>query len=119
MIDDSFNGNNAGVKSTIDLLRHTPFAGRKVYLTPGLVELGEKSDEVHVEIGKLLADVVDVVLLIENVATVRVREGLLEAGFDEKNIQLFSSALEAHESLSSVLQKGDVIVFQNDWTDNY
>lgn len=34
VIDDSFNGNKEGVASTIDLLRQTPFGGRKVYLTP-------------------------------------------------------------------------------------
>lgn len=119
VIDDSFNGNKEGVMSTIDLLRYTPFQWRKVYFTPWLVELGKKSDEVHLEIGKSLAGAVEVVLLVKNEATLKIKEGLLKAGFDEKHIQFFSTALEAHKALSSILQKGDVVVFQNDLTDNY
>jgi UDP-N-acetylmuramyl pentapeptide synthase len=84
-----------------------------------LVELGKKSDEVHLEIGKSLAGAVEVVLLVKNEATLKIKEGLLKAGFDEKHIQFFSTALEAHKALSSILQKGDVVVFQNDLTDNY
>jgi UDP-N-acetylmuramoyl-tripeptide--D-alanyl-D-alanine ligase len=83
------------------------------------VELGEQSATIHVAIGKKLAEAVDVVLLIENAATLKIKEGLLWGGFDEKKIQFFSSALEAHQALGAVLEKGDVVIFQNDLPDNY
>jgi UDP-N-acetylmuramoyl-tripeptide--D-alanyl-D-alanine ligase len=119
VIDDAFNGNKEGVISTIDLLRKTAFRGRKIYLTPGLVELGEMADKVHLEIGNILVGAVDMVLLIENESTLKIKEGLLLKGFDKKKIQLFPNALEAHQALGGVLQKGDIVVFQNDLTDNY
>lgn len=39
VLDDSFNGNIEGVKTTVDLLKNTLFQGKRIYLTPGLVEL--------------------------------------------------------------------------------
>jgi UDP-N-acetylmuramoyl-tripeptide--D-alanyl-D-alanine ligase len=72
-----------------------------------------------VEIGKHLAKSVDVVLLIDNLATRKMQEGLLEAGFNKNHIQIFSTPLQAHQALKTLLHKGDVIVFQNDIPDNY
>ncbi|MDR0651581.1 MAG: hypothetical protein LBG59_09655 [Candidatus Peribacteria bacterium] len=88
-------------------------------MTPGLVELGKKADEIHREMGHQLAEVVDLLLLIKNSATLKIQEGLLEVGYSAEKIKIFPSALEAHKALSSLLKKGDVMVFQNDWTDNY
>ena len=69
VIDDSFNGNLEGVKATIHLLKNTPFSGQKIYLTPGLVELGNKAEEVHRQIGEMLATAIDKVLLVKNKET--------------------------------------------------
>ena len=118
VVDDSFNGNIEWVKSTIDLLQNTHNA-RKLYLTPWLVELWDKAEEVHIEIGKLLSNAVDKVLLIQNSTTKYIKEWLLENGFNPDNIKIYDTALKAHEDLKNILQKWDIIVFQNDWTDNY
>ncbi len=50
IVDDSFNGNPEGVKAIVELFRNTKTTGRKIYLTPGLVELGNRSREIHLEI---------------------------------------------------------------------
>lgn len=118
VIDDSYNGNPAGVNEAIKTL--ALFKNRrKVYLTPGLVETGLENSRVHTEIGKELAKVADVVILVKNSATPYIENGLLEAGFKKENILWFETAFEAHNSLSQILQKGDVILFQNDWGDQY
>lgn len=73
VIDDSYNGNLEGVKSTLRLLALT-VNHRRLYLTPGLVELGDESDHIHFEIGELLASVADRVLLIDSPATQSIRK---------------------------------------------
>ncbi|MDD3302074.1 MAG: Mur ligase family protein [Candidatus Gracilibacteria bacterium] len=118
VIDDSFNGNIEGVKSTIKLLENIK-GHRKLYLTPGLVELGKETFSIHHEIGKMLANVIDKALLIENPATKSIFNGLKSAGFDTKNIILYKSTNDAHNDLKNILESNDVIIFQNDWTDNY
>jgi hypothetical protein len=59
------------------------------------------------------------VILIKNSVTKYILEGFKHAGFDMKNILIFDSAIEAHAHLGSILKAEDVVLFQNDWTDNY
>lgn len=118
IIDDSFNGNFEGVKSTIELLKNTIWH-RKLYLTPGLVELGKESFNIHHQIWKMLSPVVDKVLLIDNPATKSIYNWLVKSWFDANNIIVYKSTNEAHEDLKNILVSEDVIVFQNDWSDNY
>ncbi|MFA6422068.1 MAG: UDP-N-acetylmuramoyl-tripeptide--D-alanyl-D-alanine ligase [Candidatus Buchananbacteria bacterium] len=118
VIDDSYNGNPDGVREAIRLL--SKFTGRrKVFLTPGLVEMGKSAEAVHKKIGKELSGVADLVMLIDNSVTPFIEKGLKENGFADDKIIWYSSAQEAHQSLDKVLKPGDVILFQNDWGDQY
>ena len=113
IIDDSYNGNPDGVKEAIKVLGK--FEGRrKIYITPGLVEAGERIKTVHNSIGESLNPVADLVILIKNSVTPFIAEKL-----DPKKVIWFESAQEAHASLPNILKSGDVILFQNDWPDNY
>lgn len=118
VIDDSYNGNPDGVEEAIKLLGQFK-KRRKVYVTPGLVETGEKSAEIHYNIGKTLSDVADIVVLIKNSATPHIAKGLTENGFNEKNIVWFDTSKEAHGQMGEVTRLNDVVLFQNDWPDNY
>jgi UDP-N-acetylmuramoyl-tripeptide--D-alanyl-D-alanine ligase len=118
VIDDSYNGNPQGVAQAISLLQK--FAKRrKVYITPGLVEIGPKTEEIHYEIGKNLGKAADLVILIKNSVTDYMLKGLKAANFPLDKIVLFNSAAEAHMSLLQIIKNGDVVLFQNDWPDNY
>jgi len=118
VIDDSYNGNPDGVEEAIKTLSLFK-KRRKIFVTPGLVEIGVKSGEIHRRIGKRLNDVVDLVILVKNSATPEIEEGLTKAGFNKKNITWFDSMMEAQNNLGNILRSGDVILFQNDWPDNY
>lgn len=118
IIDDSFNWNLEWVKSTIKLLENIK-NHKRFYLTPWLVELWKESDNIHLEIWKLLSKVVDKVLLIDNNATKKILEWLINNWFNKYNIIIYKTTLNAHNDLRNVLKSGDVIVFQNDWSDNY
>jgi UDP-N-acetylmuramoyl-tripeptide--D-alanyl-D-alanine ligase len=118
VIDDSYNGNPQGVTEAIKVLAKFK-QQRKVYLTPGLVEAGTKTEEIHYNIGKQLAKVAGMVILIKNSVTPFIAKGLQENGFEKENIIWFDSAKQAHDNLSKLLRPYDVILFQNDWPDNY
>src|SRR3989339_1101860 len=118
VIDDSYNGNPDGVEEAIKTLSLFK-KRRKIFVTPGLVEIGNKSREVHEKIGERLNDVVDLVILVKNSATPEIEEGVTKAGFNKKNITWFDSMMEAQNNLGNILRSGDVILFQNDWPDNY
>jgi len=120
VIDDSYNWNFEGVKSTINMLKQVNSSWKKLYLTPWLVELWEKSAEIHKQVWKLLTEAkIDKVLLIENKGARNIEEGLLENGFDKENIVFFETTEKAHKNVWKYLNNGDAVVFQNDFTDNY
>lgn len=113
IIDDSYNGNFAGFRSGVEILEKA--RGRKIVLTPGLVELGKKSKEIHNQIGELYENKkIDLVLLIRNRATPFIAEKLRTVPY-----KMYNSTREAHSDLVNVLRSGDTIIFQNDWPDNY
>ena len=78
IIDDAYNGNPAGVSEAINVLSRFENR-RKVFITPGLVEMGKASTEVHQEIGKQLAGAADLVVLIKNSVTGFIEEGINSA----------------------------------------
>ena len=114
VIDDAYNGNPDGAAEAIKVLSRFPDR-RKIYITPGLVETGSSAAEVHRKIGQQLASVADVVILIKNSVTPFIAEGLKS----QDKIKWFNSAQEAHSALQTILQPNDVILFQNDWGDQY
>jgi len=118
VIDDSYNGNPDGVEEAIKTLSLFK-KRRKIFVTPGLVEIGIKSGEVHRRIGERLNDVVDLVILVRNTVTPYIETGLIKAGFDKINILWFNSMMEAQNNLAKIIKSGDVVLFQNDWPDNY
>lgn len=118
VIDDSYNGNPDGVDQAIRLLGKFKNR-RKIYVTPGLVETGSKSEQIHLEIGKNLGRAADLVVLVKNSVTDYIVRGLKEAGFPADKIIVFESAKQAHSKMSGIVKPGDVVLFQNDWPDNY
>jgi len=117
VIDDTYNGNSDGVYAGIAWLKTIP-AKRRMYVTPGLVEQGAKTQEVHERIGEQLADAADVVVLMQNSVTPFIKAGLQKAGFTG-TVQMVQDPLAFYGNLEHVVAAGDVVLMQNDWTDNY
>lgn len=122
VIDDAYNGNLDGALEAAGVLSR--FANRrKIFITPGLVETGPKTKEVHKLIGRKLAGAADVVILIKNSVTKFIEEGIKDqsskAETDQPQIIWFDTAVKAHQALPEILKPGDVVVFQNDWGDQY
>lgn len=116
-IDDSYNGNPDGVRAAIDFLAALP--GRRWYVTPGLVEAGPRVREVHTDIGRHLARAhIEKVVLIRNSVTPFIEEGLSDANFQGALIW-YDDALLALKALPAMTVKGDIVLLQNDWPDQY
>jgi UDP-N-acetylmuramoyl-tripeptide--D-alanyl-D-alanine ligase len=118
IVDDTYNGNLEGIRAGTQLLKELD-AKRKIYVTPGLVDQGEETERVHVEVGKLIAAAKpDLVVLMENSVTEFIARGLKEGGF-KGDLRLESDPLGFYTSLNHFVAAGDLVVMQNDWTDNY
>lgn len=118
VIDDTYNGNIEGIRAGTALLKELP-AKRKIYATPGLVDQGVETERVHLEMGELIAGAKpDQVVLMQNSVTKFIRRGLKKAGY-KGEVHIMDDPLAFYTSLQLVVAAGDVIMLQNDWTDNY
>lgn len=117
VVDDTYNGNSQGVEAGLAFLKQSG-AKRRVYVTPGLVEQGSKTQEVHETIGKQIANSADVVVLMKNSVTEYIKTGLMQRKFKGKLIEV-DNPLQFYTNLNQFVAAGDVVLMQNDWTDNY
>ncbi|MEO7364613.1 MAG: cyanophycin synthetase [Candidatus Saccharimonadales bacterium] len=118
VVDDTYNGNLEGVRAGTQLLADLD-ASRKIYVTPGLVDQGSESARVHTEVGRLIAAASpDLVVLMQNTATDSIVAGLQEAAYKGR-LQIESNPLDFYTNLQHFVAAGDLVVMQNDWTDNY
>jgi UDP-N-acetylmuramyl pentapeptide synthase len=118
IIDDTYNGNLEGIRAGTHLLAELE-ATRKIYVTPGLVDQGQESERVHIEVGRLIAGSgASLVVLMHNSATEYIERGLKDADFTGE-ITIEDNPLEFYLNLKHFVAAGDVVLMQNDWTDNY
>lgn len=118
IIDDAYNGNLEGIKAGTRLLGKLD-AKRKVYVTPGLVDQGKNTQEIHREVGRLIAAVKpDIVVLMKNSVANAIQEGLKQGSFSGEMI-VKEDPLAFYQNLDQFVAAGDVVLLQNDWTDNY
>nr|BCX01252.1 MAG: Mur ligase [Bacteroidota bacterium] len=118
IIDDAFNSNPVGAQNALEILGQFR-TGRRFVVTPGMIELGPEEAAFNRELGRLIAQHADEVLLIGPERTRPIQEGLQEAGFPRKRVRIFRSLFEANEHLRQVLRPGDVVLYENDLPDTY
>lgn len=116
IIDDTFNSNPDGARHAIATL--ALFEGRKVVVTPGMVELGSEEERENILLGRELAEVADVVMLVGGRRAARVGEGLKAAGFCGVTLE-YASLAEAEKAFGEVLHVGDTLLLLNDLPDCY
>ena len=118
VIDDSYNGNIDGMEAGLALLAALP-AKRKIYITPGLVDQGPENKRVHLKLGSLIAKSgADTVVLMDNSVKGFILEGLDKGNFKGK-LRVEKDPLAFYKGLDQLVAAGDLVLIQNDWTDNY
>ena len=104
ILDDSFNGNIDGMMASFDLA--STYEGRKVVITPGLVEV---DDALNVEVAKRANEVFDVVVVTGDLNYAIFKEHVNA----DKLVKLASKA-QMEEMLVEQTSAGDLILFAND-----
>ncbi len=117
IIDDSYNSNPQGFDAALEVLNY--FKGRKIVITPGMVEQGVTEDLQNYEIGVKLSKKCDFAVLVGRSAAFIIRSALVESGFDPQNIIQASTLDQAMKKIGEKLIEGDVILFENDLPDKF
>ncbi|MBR3796429.1 MAG: UDP-N-acetylmuramoyl-tripeptide--D-alanyl-D-alanine ligase [Clostridia bacterium] len=117
IIDDAFNANPVGAQAALRVLEGFP--GRRIIITPGMVELGGEEAEFNRRFGEQMARSVDVAILVGKKHVQPIVDGLTAAGFPQENIHVVSSLDESTKVLHAMMRAGDVVLYENDLPDNY
>jgi UDP-N-acetylmuramoyl-tripeptide--D-alanyl-D-alanine ligase len=118
VIDDSYNSNPIGAAEALEALREFK-TGRRVLVTPGMVELGVIEAEQNEVFGARAAQVCDYVLLVGPRQTQAILRGLVREHFPRERIRVVRDLAEATAELQRLVQAGDVVLFENDLPDLY
>ena len=117
VIDDAFNSNIKGAEQAFLVLKE--MNGKRILVTPGMVELGDREEEMNCLFGKLAADCCDLAVLIGKKRSAAISRGLKENGFPEDHIIVVNNLDEAAVLLKTHAKSGDTVLFENDLPDNY
>ncbi|MEX1054712.1 MAG: UDP-N-acetylmuramoyl-tripeptide--D-alanyl-D-alanine ligase, partial [Rhodothermales bacterium] len=118
VIDDAFNSNPVGARNAVEILGQFN-GGRRIIVTPGMVELGERQWEENRRLGEHIARNADLALLVGEKQTRPIQEGLASSGYPESQIKVMPSLFAAQDFLKSYLRPGDVVLYENDLPDQY
>ncbi|MFZ1108710.1 MAG: UDP-N-acetylmuramoyl-tripeptide--D-alanyl-D-alanine ligase [Rhodomicrobium sp.] len=118
LLDDSYNSNPAGFISALELISkiRNP-GGRAILVTPGMVEMGNRHDDLHRQIGAAAAHNVDIALVIRADRIPTFVDGYKSQ--NGKTILDFASYNDADKWLTANSQTSDVILVENDLPDLY
>lgn len=116
VLDDTFNSNPTGAAAAVAALaRSGSGTGRKVVVTPGMVELGTVQDAENRSLGEIVA-----AAGAELVVVGRVNRAALLAGYDAARPPVVvADRAEAVAWVREQLGPGDAVLYENDLPDHY
>lgn len=118
IIDDAYNSNTKGAQMAVEVLGR--FKNRKrILVTPGIVELGDKLYEYNKRFGSQAADNCDYVILVGEKQAKPIYDGLIEKKFSKDKIYIAKNFDDAKQKMEEILDATSVILLENDLTDNY
>lgn len=120
MIDDAYNSNPEGFAAALDILDIVgrDAGGRRILLTPGMVELGTLHDAEHARLGALAATKADWIIAVNPTRFASFNVAARTAN-PQLRIDEVPNLAAARALLDAEVQPNDVVLFENDLPELY
>ncbi len=118
MIDDAYNANPEGCLEAVNVLGRFENK-KKIIVTPGLVELGEREYQCNFDLGVRAGQVCDQIVLVGLTRSKPIADGVRSTGFNEENLHIVASFKDAMALLAPTLDESCAVLLENDLPDNY
>lgn len=118
IIDDAFNSNPHGAKMALDVLKSFT-QGKRVIITPGLIELGSKQYDYNQTFGMQISYSCDYAIVVGEYNRAPIVSGLEKAGFAGDKIFLAPTFKDATAHLAGIVKSGDTVLYENDLPDTF
>lgn len=117
-IDDAYNSNPSGCRAALAVLEL--FDACRILVTPGMVELGEKQEELNYEFGQEAAKSCDYIVLVGKNQTVPIFNGIKDSGYNMEQVYVADNLNDALAKVQTYhTDKKKIVLLENDLPDNY
>ncbi|MDE7426943.1 MAG: UDP-N-acetylmuramoyl-tripeptide--D-alanyl-D-alanine ligase [Muribaculaceae bacterium] len=120
LLDDAFNSNPLGSSMALDVLSAMP--GCRVVITPGMIELGEKTYELNREFGKKIAACADIAYIVGHYNREAIVSGIEEGIKEGSNIKIITTETFMEAQTLMVQQTAGsqaTVLYENDLPDTF
>ncbi len=117
ILDDAFNSNPAGSAMALDVLRS--MGGCRFVITPGMIELGDRQEELNREFGRKIADAANVAIVVGRYNREAIVSGIESANNPELELHIVDTFAEAQALMISKAHAGDAVLYENDLPDTF
>ena len=118
IIDDAYNSNPTGSAMALDVLASMT-SGKRIVITPGMIELGEEQYNLNREFGKKIAKSVDVAIIVGDYNREAIVEGIESVDDSPARLITVATFTEAQQKLVEMAQAGDTVLYENDLPDTF
>jgi UDP-N-acetylmuramoyl-tripeptide--D-alanyl-D-alanine ligase len=123
IIDDAFNSNPHGAAMAMEVLASFGASGgsggRRIVVTPGMIELGPRQESANRELGRQMAASCDIAVVVGTYNRQALLAGLADGGFAPEATHTAATFTEASAWLRGVLRSGDTVLYENDLPDTF
>ena len=119
IIDDAFNSNPDGSRMALDVLGSMT-DGKRIVITPGMIELGDKQEYYNEKFGEHIAETCDVAMIVGQYNRESIVRGIKSKGWEEGDkLIIVDTFNEAQALLTKIASKGDTVLYENDLPDTF
>ena len=118
ILDDAFNSNPTGSSMALDVLKSLD-GGRRIVITPGMIELGSKQFMLNAEFGRKIAECADVAIVVGQYNRDAIVDGIKSAGADQPELHTVDTFAQAQALLAGLARPGDSVLYATDLPDTF
>ena len=119
IIDDAFNSNPDGSRMAVEVLGAMT-GGKRIIITPGMIELGDKQEHYNRIFGEHIAKNCDIAIVVGQYNRTAIVNGIKSQNIlaDDKII-LADTFAEAQQRMLALATRGDFVLYENDLPDTF
>jgi UDP-N-acetylmuramoyl-tripeptide--D-alanyl-D-alanine ligase len=110
VIDDSYNANPTATRKALDVLAGAA-AARRIAVVGEMLELGDRSAELHQGVGRAAASAgVDVLFAVGGAPAKALADAAIAAGMPAASVRYFATSDEAAGAAAALVKTGDLVL---------
>jgi UDP-N-acetylmuramoyl-tripeptide--D-alanyl-D-alanine ligase len=111
LIDDSYNASPAATRRALDVVRTADRAGRRVAVLGEMLELGDRSIQLHEDVGRAAAAArLDLLIAVGGEAAAALARAAIANGLSPVRTRHFATSEEAATAAAALVQPADLVL---------